>query len=311
MTGTIFRRLIAGVLTLFCIATLCFFVTRLAPGNPFSGERQLTDQAMANLEAYYGLDKPVFEQYGNTMWNYLRGDFGPSYYHRDHEVSEIIWSSLGVSMILGSIAFVIALSVGLPLGVLAAAKQNKFPDHAAMSVAVAGICIPNFLLGPILKMFFGFVLVLLPVGLWPKDMSWGELQRLILPAITLSLVHIAYVSRLARAGMLDVLNKDYIRTARAKGLKEYVVVLKHGLKNGVTPVLSYAGPMAALIITGSVVVEQIFQIPGLGQHFVNSALNRDHPLLMGAILIFSMLIIVFNIIVDLAYSWLDPRVRAQ
>lgn len=311
MTATIIRRLIAGVITLFAIATLSFFITRLAPGNPFAGERQLTKQTMENLNRYYGFDKPVLVQYGNTMLNYLQGEFGPSYYHRDKTVSMLIWPALKVSAILGSIAFVLAMALGLPMGVLAAARQNTVADHMAMSISIAGICIPNFLLGPLLIMLFAFVLNWLPVGRWPQDTSWSELQHLIMPAITLALVHVAYVSRLGRAGMLDVLNKEYIRTARAKGLNESSIVLKHGLKNGVTPVLSYAGPMAALIVTGSIVVERVFDIPGLGQHFVNSALARDHPLLMASILVFSALIILFNLIVDLAYAWLDPRVRVQ
>ena len=311
MTAFITQRLIAGALTLVAIATLSFFITRLAPGSPFSGERQLTPEAMANLNAYYGFDRPLFAQYAHTMWQYLHLDFGPSYFHRDHSVSQLIWPALKVSSGLGAIAFGLALLVGIPLSVIAAANQNRTADHLTLSVSITGICIPNFLLGPLLIMLFGFGLNWLPVGRWPKDVSWPELQRLILPAITLSLVHIAYIARLGRAGMLDVLHTDYIRTARAKGLHETRVVLKHGLKNGMTPVLSYAGPMAALIITGSVVVEKIFDIPGLGQHIVNAALNRDHPLLMGSILIFSALMIVFNLLVDLAYSWLDPRVRVQ
>ncbi|MHC4606826.1 MAG: ABC transporter permease, partial [Planctomycetota bacterium] len=210
-----------------------------------------------------------------------------------------------------AIAFVLAIAAGLPLGILSAAKHNRWPDHLAMSVSIGGICIPNIVLGPLLILLFAILLGWLPVGRWPADASWPELTRLILPAITLAAVHVAYVARLARAGMLDVLGKDYIRTARSKGLSERSVVLKHALKNGITPVLSYVGPMAALIVTGSTVVEKIFDIPGLGQHFVKSALARNHPLLMGSILVFSALIIVFNLIVDLAYSWIDPRVRAQ
>lgn len=307
----IVRRLGMGVLTLLTIATLCFLITRLAPGNPFSGERLLTPEAMANLTAYYGFDQPIVVQYVNTMWKYLHLDFGPSYFHRDHTVSQLIWPALQVSACLGAIAFVLAILLGLLMGVLAAAMQHRFTDHATMSIAIAGICVPNFLLGPLLILLFGFTLNWLPVGRWPKNTSWGELQRLIMPALTLALVHIAYVSRLGRAGMLDVLQQDYIRTARAKGLPETVVILKHALRNGIAPVLSYSGPMIALIVTGSVVVEKIFDIPGLGQHFVNAALNRDHPLLMGSILIFSTLIIVCNLTVDLAYSWLDPRVRVE
>jgi len=311
MFGMIARRLAAGALTVFTIASLCFFITRLAPGNPFSGERQLSKEAMESLNRYYGFDKPILTQYANTMLNYLQGDFGPSYYHKDITVHALIWPALKVSTILGAIAFCLALMIGIPLGVLGAARQNQLSDHAAMTVAVLGICVPNFLLGPLLKMLFAHAWKALPVDSWPENFTAWELSRLLMPAFTLALVHVAYVSRLARAGMLDVLNRDYIRTARAKGLSEPAIVLKHALKNAITPVVSYAGPMAAVIVTGSIVVEKIFNIPGLGQHFVKSALDRDHPLLMGSILVFSTLIILFNLAVDLAYAWLDPRVRTE
>jgi oligopeptide transport system permease protein len=310
MAAMIVRRLIAGAVTLFVIATLCFFIVRLAPGNPFTDERALPDHVMENVNRHYGLDDPLPVQYVRTMWGYLQGDFGPSYRH-DKKVSEIIWPALRASALLGLIAFCLALLFGIPMGVWAAARRNRFADHASMSVAVFGICVPNFLLGPLLKLLFVFWIPLLPVALWPGDWSPGELSRLILPAITLGLVHVAYISRLTRAGMLDVLRQDYIRTARAKGLSEGPVLLKHGLRNGITPVVSYAGPMAAMILTGSVVVERIFEIPGLGKHFVDSALAHNYPLLMGATLVFSLLIILFNLLVDLTYGWLDPRVRAQ
>jgi oligopeptide transport system permease protein len=266
---------------------------------------------MRNIERYYGLDRPILAQYATTMWNYLRGDFGPSWYHRDRRVHDLIWPAFRVSILLGTLSFFIAIVIGIPIGILAAAKQNRFADHAAMSVAIGGICVPNFLLGPLLKMTLVFWIKLLPVSGWPANGSPWELSRLILPSVTLAMVHVAYISRLMRAGMLDVLRQDYIRTARAKGLAETGVILRHGLKNGVTPVLTYAGPMAALIVTGSMVVERIFGIPGLGLHFVNSALNRDLPLLMGATLVFSTLVIFFNLLVDLTYAWLDPRVRVH
>lgn len=311
MAQVVARRLVTGLVTLFCIATICFFITRFAPGNPWSGERQLNPEVEENIRRYWGFDKPLLQQYVIAMKGYLIGDFGPSYFHRDKRVHDLIWPAFRVSIALGALSFLVAFAAGLPLGVLAAARQNRFEDHLSMSVAIAGICIPNFLLGPLLKMLFGFVLAWLPVGLWPESFSWSELKRLILPATTLAMVHIAYISRLARAGMLDVLRQDFIRTARAKGLDELTVVLKHGLKNGITPVLTYAGPMAAMIVTGSMVVESIFAIPGLGQHFVKSALNRDHPLLMGATLVFSALMIVFNLAVDILYAVFDPRVRVH
>ncbi len=305
------KRLVAGVFTLFCIATISFFLTRLAPGNPFTQKGKVSDQAIENLEEYYGLDEPIWQQYLSTMWNYAQGDFGPSYYNRNKTVQEIILPALEKSAVLGALAFILAILVGVPLGVLAAQHKNQPPDHITMSVSVAGICVPNFLLGPLLVMVFGFWLNLLPVAGWPQGYSFGELQKLVLPVITLSMIHIAYIARLTRSGMLDVIEKDYIRTARAKGVSDRNVVWKHALKNGVSPVVSYLGPMAATIVTGSIVVEEIFALPGLGRHFVRSALARDHPLLMGSILVFSALIIVFNLLVDIAYSVLDPRVEAQ
>jgi oligopeptide transport system permease protein len=243
------------------------------------------------------------------MKGYLTGDFGLSIKYPGKRVEELIFPAFPKSLQLGCIAFILAMSLGIPIGILAAAYQNKVPDYLSSSVALAGICLPNFLLGPLLVMVFALWLHWLPVAGWPEDFSLEELSKLLLPAVTLAAVHVAYVSRLTRAGMLDVLHKDFIRTARAKGLDNRTVFLKHALKNGVTPVLSYAGPMAAYIITGSVVVEKIFNVPGLGQHFVDSALARDQAVFMGAILIYSVLVIVFNLIVDIGYSILDPRVR--
>jgi oligopeptide transport system permease protein len=307
----ILRRGIAGILTLFVIATLCFIVTRIAPGSPFSSERSLHPEIIKNFEAFYGLDKPVIVQYARTMGRYLRGDLGPSMFYRDFSCNDIVWPGLRKSMVLGAMASALAFLIGLPLGIVAAANQNRFPDHAAMSVSVLGICIPNFLLGPILVLIFTFGLGWFPPARWPENWSWGELSKLVLPTVTLATAHIAYISRLGRAGMLDVLNKDYIRTARAKGLPYGAVVLKHALKNGITPVVSYAGPMIAVVITGSIVVESVFAIPGLGQHFIKSAQNRDMNLIMACVLVYSSMVIVLNLAVDLLYGILDPRVRVS
>ncbi|MBI3268280.1 MAG: ABC transporter permease [Planctomycetes bacterium] len=312
MLSFILRRLLAGALTLFVIATLCFFLIRFAPGNPFSAERQLSPEVRKNVEAYWGFDRPLWSQYLTTMGGYARLDLGPSIFYSDSTVSALLLPALRTSLTLGAIAFLLAVLLGLPLGVLGAARQHRVEDHVAMGLAVTGICIPNFLLGPLLMLVFcTWLHWLLPAG-WPERWDrWEELQKLVLPAVTLSLVHVAYISRLGRAGMLDVLRKEFVRTARAKGLTEWRVVLKHALRNGVFPVLSYAGPMAALVVTGSVVVEKIFVVPGMGKHFVNAAFNRDHPVLMGAALIYSALVILFNLLVDLAYCWLDPRVRLE
>lgn len=328
MIRFVIERFIAGVLTLFCIATLSFFIVRFAPGNPFSTEGKVTEETIENLKEHYDLDKPLMEQYISTMGGYVQGDFGPTYYRRNYTVSELVGPALRKSAILGGLSFILALLLGVPLGVLAAKFKNQLPDHLAMSVSIAGICIPNFLLGPLLIMIFGFWQGWFPVAGWPGDAigqifqsigsgslppvsALAKLKMLVLPVITLSMMHVAYIARLTRTGMLEVLEEDYIRTARAKGVAEKWVVTKHALKNGISPVISYLGPMTAAIVTGSVVVEQIFAIPGLGRYFVQSALSRDHPLLMGSILVFSTLIIVFNFLVDVTYSLIDPRVEAQ
>ena len=309
MVAFLLKRLAGGILTLFVIASLCFFIVRFAPGNPFTGERKLPPEVLRNLERAHHMDKPLLVQYGLRLKGYLTGDLGPSIKYTGKRVDELLFPSFGTSLQLGALGFAFAMLFGIPIGIVAAARQNRIPDHLASSVALVGICIPNFLLGPILVMAFSLSLRWLPVAGWPENFSGEELLKLLLPAVTLGAVHVAYVSRLTRAGMLDVLHKDFIRTARAKGLDERTVFLKHVLKNGITPVLSYAGPMAAYIFTGSVVVEKIFNLPGMGQHFVDAALARDDPMVMGAVLIYSCLVIVFNIIVDVGYSLLDPRVR--
>ncbi|HLY10068.1 MAG TPA: ABC transporter permease [Planctomycetota bacterium] len=303
------KRIAGGLLALFSIATLSFFMIRFSPGSPFTSERRMPPEVLRNLERAYNLDKPLPVQYVLRMKGYLTGDFGLSTKYPGKRVDEILLPSFGTSIQLGVLGFAFSLLVGIPLGILAAARQNKFSDHAASSIALTGICVPNFLLGPLLVMIFALYQKWLPVAGWPENFSPDELLKLILPALTLSAVHIAYVSRLTRAGMLDVIHKDYIRTARAKGVDERTVFLKHALKNGITPVLSYAGPMAAYVITGSVVVEKVFNIPGMGQHFIDAVFARDDAILMGAVLIYSSLVILLNMMVDVGYSFLDPRVR--
>ncbi|MBI5368399.1 MAG: ABC transporter permease [Planctomycetes bacterium] len=309
MFAFLIRRLAAGAATLFVIATLCFVITRFTPGSPFSSERALTAEAFAAKNARYGLDRPLPVQYVVMLGNYLRGDLGLSIKYPDRSISELLLPAFRVSICLGLLAILLALAAGVPLGVLAAARQNRLADRVAMLLAVGGICVPNFLLGPLLVMVFAFWFGWVKPAGWPQDLSWEELKKLALPAITLSMVHVAYISRLGRAGMLDVLHKDFVRTARAKGLSEFVVVVKHALRNGITPVVSYLGPMVALILTGSIVVERVFAIPGLGKHFVDAALARDYPMVMGTMLLYSTLLILLNIAVDFAYGILDPRVR--
>jgi oligopeptide transport system permease protein len=303
------KRIVGGLLALFVIATLSFFMIRFAPGSPFTSERRLPPEVLRNLERAYHLDRPLAVQYALRIGGYLKGDFGLSIKYDGKRVDELLFPSFVTSVQLGLLGFLFSLLVGVPLGIVAAARQNKFSDHLASSVALAGICVPNFLLGPLLVMLFALYHRWLPVAGWPENLSGEELLKLLLPTVTLSAVHVAYVSRLTRAGMLDVIHKDYIRTARAKGVDEFSVFLKHVLKNGITPVLSYAGPMAAYVFTGSVVVEKVFNIPGMGQHFVDAVFARDDAIVMGAVLIYSALIIAFNLVVDVGYSFLDPRVR--
>ena len=309
MFGFFVCRLGAGLLTLLVIAILSFTLTRMAPGSPFSSEKALHPETITAFDKHFGLNDTLYLQFWRAMKGYVVGDFGPSLYYRGQSCNDYVWPGFQKSILLGPIAAVIAMAVGIPLGVLAAAKHNKLPDYVAMSISIVGICVPNFLLAPLLVMIFAVNLKWLPTALWPETFSGAELTKLIMPAIALSFVHIAYISRLARAGMLDVMNKDFIRTARAKGLDERAVVLRHGLKNGITPVVSYTGPMIAYMVTGSLVVEQIFALPGLGRIFVTAATNRDMNMIMAGVLVFSTLVILMNILVDLVYGFLDPRVR--
>ena len=309
MIAFVLRRLVGGVLTLFVIATLSFFLIRFAPGSPFTGERKLPPEVQRNLERAENLDKPLPVQFVLKLRDYGRGDLGVSTKYLGKRVDEILLPSLGTSVQLGLLAFCFALLAGIPIGVLAASQHNRLADHVSSSIALGGICVPNILLGPLLQIVFSMILLWLPVAGWPENGSAEELLKVLLPTLTLSAIHIAYVSRLTRAGMLDVLHKDYIRTARAKGVDERSIVLKHALKNGVTPVVSYAGPMAAYVFGGSVVVEKVFNIPGMGQHFIDAVLARDYSVIMGSVLIYSSIVIVLTILVDVGYSFLDPRVR--
>jgi oligopeptide transport system permease protein len=303
MLGFLTRRLLTIVPTLWAIGTLTFFMLRLAPGGPFLAERDIPEGARAQLEHTYGLDRPLGEQYLTFLGRAVRFDFGPSYKYPARQVREIIAGALPVSLELGALALLVALLVGVPLGVIAAVRHNSATDHAAMGLALAGVSIPNFVLGPVLILVFSLGLFLLPPALWR-----GPESR-ILPVLTLSTAYIAYIARLTRAGMLEVLRQDYIRTARAKGLPERQVVVRHAMRLGILPVVSYLGPATARILMGSVVVESVFQIPGLGRYLVNAAFNRDYTLVMGGVLFYAAFLLVLNLIVDVAYTWLDPRVE--
>jgi oligopeptide transport system permease protein len=299
------RRLLLFVPTLWVIATLTFFLMRLAPGGPFNAERDIPQAARAALAQKYGLDRPLAVQYVTFLARAARLDFGPSYKFPTRQVREIILEGFPVSAELGGWALLVALLVGIPLGVIAAQRQNTAADTAVMAVALAGVSVPNFVLGPLLVLAFSLGLYWLPPALWDGP------QSRVLPVLTLSAAYIAYIARLTRAGMLEVLRQDFIRTARAKGLPERVVVLKHALRLGLLPVLSYLGPAAAAIIMGSLVVEQVFAVPGLGRYLVNGAFNRDYTLVMGVVLFYAAFLMALNLLVDLAYAWLDPRVELR
>ena len=289
--------------TLWVIATLTFFLMRLAPGGPFLSEREIPAAAKAELARKFGLDRPLPEQYGRFLWNAARLDFGPSYRHPTEQVGEIIRRGFPVSLELGAWALLLALVVGVPLGVLAASRQNTAFDYGAMAATLLGVSIPNFVLGPLLVLGFSLTLYWLPPALWS-----GPASR-VLPVVTLSAIYVAYIARLTRGGMLETLRQDYIRTARAKGLPERRVIFGHALKLGVLPVVSFLGPAVARIVMGSIVIEQIFAVPGLGRQLVTAAFNRDYTLVMGVVLFYAAFLMVLNLLVDVAYTVLDPRVE--
>ncbi len=305
MLNYIFKRLLIAVPTLLVIISLAFFMIRAAPGGPFDTDRALPPQVEANLNAKYHLDEPLIKQYGRYLWDVARGDFGPSFQYRDFTVNELIASGFPVSLRIGLSAILIALIVGGTLGIVAALKQNSLIDHGVMTLAMTGISIPNFVIAPLLILFIAVHLNWLPAGGWDN----GNFANTILPIISLALLQIAFIARITRASMIEVLRSNYIRTARSKGLSDWKVITRHALKPALLPVVSYLGPAAAGIITGSVVIEQIYGIPGLGRYFVQGALNRDYTLVMGVVIFYGVLIIGFNLIVDILYALLDPKVR--
>ena len=302
----IFRRILGLIPTMFLIVTLSFFLIRLAPGGPFSREKKVPPEVMQNLLKKYHMDEPLFKQYLRYMGDVLRGDLGPSFKNKDYTVNELIFTSLPNSLILGIVSLCVALILGVTVGIISALNRNTRIDYAAMSAAVIGISIPLFVVGPVLMLVFAMILKWLPTSGWITGRA--GLKTLIMPAITLSFPYFAYIARLSRASILEVLRSDYIRTARAKGLKQSVVIVKHVLKGAMLPVVSYLGPAFAGIVTGSVVVEQIFLVPGLGNFFVKSALNRDYTLIMGTVIVYSLILVVMNLVVDIIYGLLDPRI---
>jgi len=305
MLGYTLKRLLGAIPTLLILLTLAFFMMRMAPGGPFDSEKSLPPEIQANLDRKYHLDEPLLQQYGRYLWDLLHGDFGPSFQYRDYTVNELIATGFPVSMRLGVTAILIALVIGVALGTVAALRQNRATDYTVMTLAMTGISIPNFVLAPILILLFAVHLGWLPAGGW-NDGQW---RNMLLPIVGLALPQIAYIARLMRGSMIEVLRSNAIRTARAKGLPERVVILRHALRPALLPVVSFLGPATAAVITGSVVIEQIFGIPGLGRYFVQGALNRDYTLVMGVVVFYGVLIVLFNFIVDLLYAALDPRVR--
>ena len=296
------KRILGLIVILFCVITITFFLVRLMPGGPFDRERKLPEHIEKQLLAKYKLDGPLPEQYINYLGDLLRGDLRLSTKYRSRSVNEILADSLPVSGLLGGIAFCIAAIGGVLLGSLAAAKQHTWIDRNAMLAALFAISLPPFVIGPLLVLVFAIYIPLFPVG------GWGTLQSLVLPSITLAAPYMAYIARLTRASMLEVLTQDYIRTARAKGLSESAVIYKHALRVAILPVVSFLGPLAANLLTGSIVVESIFSIPGAGGFFVNSVLNRDGFLLAGVVIVYCTLLVLFNLVVDVLYGFLDRRI---
>ena len=299
------HRLLGAIPTLFVVITATFFLMRLAPGGPFDQEQTLPPEIKANLQAAYGLDEPLLVQYGRYLRGLSRGDFGPSFKYRDFTVTELIRQGLPVSLTLGMCALAIAIAIGIPLGIFAALRQDTVSDRLIVAIAVIGIAIPGFVVAPLLALVFGIHLRWLPVAGWEP----GSIRTLILPVVALALPVIAYVTRLTRGSLLEVLSSNYVRAARARGLPERAVITSHALKATLIPVVSYVGPAAAAVLTGSLVIETIFSLPGMGRYLVQGALNRDYTLVMGMVIVYATLTLLFNLVVDLLYGWLDPRVR--
>ena len=299
-------RLLQMIPVLIAVVTVTFFLVRFAPGGPFDSEKAVVPEVRAALEAQYKLDQPILAQYFSYMGDLLQGDLGPSFKYPGRTVNELIAAGFPVTAELGFYAMLVALLMGGTAGVLASLKPNSAQDYIPMSAAMIGICMPTFLLGPVLVLVFGIWLEWLPVS------GWGQLPGdKILPSLTLGAAYAAYIARLSRGGMLDLLSQDYIRTARAKGLPEYIIVLKHSLRGGLIPVVAYLGPAFAGILSGSFVIETVFQIHGLGRFYVQAAFNRDYTLILGCTVFLSALIIVFNLLSDLLAAWMNPRLRSH
>jgi oligopeptide transport system permease protein len=299
------RRFLETIPVLFIIATVTFFMMRLAPGGPFDAEKQVSKEVRARMEAHYGLDKPLFEQYLLQMKHLMQGDLGPSYKYPSRTVNEIIADAFPVSLELGIESLAVALVLGLLAGMTASFKQNTFWDHFPMSLAMIGLCVPTFVMGPLLISAFALHLD------WCNAAGWYFPRDRVLPALTLGAFYAAYIARLARGGLLEVLRQDFIRTAQAKGAGGARILFKHALRGGMLPVVSFLGPAIAGLLTGSFVVETIFGIPGLGRFFVTAAFNRDYFMIMGSVLFYAVFVIAMNLAVDVVLVWLNPKLRFE
>ena len=305
MAKFILGRILQAIPTLLIIAALTFFMTRMAPGGPFDSEKPIPEEIKERIEAHYGLDKPLHEQFFLYIGNLLQGDLGPSFKYVGWEVSELIAQAFPVSAQLGLFSLAIALVLGLPAGIVAALRKNSPWDYVPMSLAMLGICLPTFVLGPALILLFSTQLG------WFSPMGWYSMSDIVLPSLTLGLFYAAYIARLTRAGMLETLSQDYVRTARAKGASPSQMVLKHALRGGLLPVVTFLGPAFAGLISGSFIIETIFFIPGLGRFFVTAAFNRDYTMVLGTVLFYATLIILLNLLVDVIQAALDPKARTQ
>lgn len=304
MLRIIVQRLLTAIPVLFLVILVTFILIRMAPGGPFDAERAVPPQVLENLNKRYHLDDPLPVQFGNYLWHLLQGDFGPSFKYPSRTVTEVITAGLPVTLELSVYALMIAIIVGLTTGIIASLKPNTPQDYVPMSLAMMGICLPSFVLGPLLILAFGLGLEWLPVSGW--GVSAGDK---ILPALTLGAAYAAYIARLSRGGMLETLSQDYIRTARAKGLPEWRVVYYHALRSGIAPVVAFSGPAVAGLLSGSFVVETIFQIPGLGRFYLQAAFNRDYTMILGLTILFAFFIILCNLLADILQVWLNPKLR--
>ncbi|MBK9145655.1 MAG: ABC transporter permease [Candidatus Melainabacteria bacterium] len=305
MLVLVLKRIVTAIPVLWIVASLTFVLVRVVPGGPFDDERNLPKEIIANLEAKYHLDKPVGEQYVLYLGRLCRGDLGVSYKYVNRTVNDILADAFPVSCKLGLLGLAMAVVAGVPLGALAAVKRGTFLDYLSMFTSTAGISVPTFVIGALLIYVFGIWLKVLPVALWETP------YHMVLPAVTLAFGPTAYLARLTRASVLETLEKDWVRTARTKGLSGFATIVKHVLRNALVPVVTVLGPLAAILVTGSFVVEYIYAIPGMGRFFITAVMNRDYDLIMGTTLLFAILLIFTNMLVDVAYQILDPRMRAE